>query len=218
MTGDVQRIAHEMRRYGPTAEPTLLDASGAALASVTLTLFDPDLPDATVRLGVRDGALVVEALEPAGHPMYRALVNAAIEDRLHVLLRSLCASGAVDVDGARVAVRGAHVYPRIMSEWHPTPSGLRRLEEWRRKGPLTAVAGFLACIATVALVLADLAHPIVILPVPGLAIWSWATLRRARSGGDVVQGASTHAEHVRRARAQAGSIDAAVNRARGLSH
>jgi hypothetical protein len=218
MTGDVQRIAHEMRRYGPTAEPTLLDASGAVLASVTLPISDPDLPGATVRVGVRSGALVVEALEPAGHPMYRAIVNAAIEERLRVILRSLCCSGAVDGEGARVAARHAHVYPRIMPEWHPTPSGLRRLEEWRRRGPLMAVAGFLACLTTVALVLADLAHPVVILPVPGLAIWSWATLRRARSGGDVVQGASTHAEHVQRARAQAGSIDTAVNRARGLSH
>lgn len=218
MTGDVQQIAHEMRRYGPTAVPALLDASGSPLACATLPLVDADMPDATVRVGMRDGTLVVEALEPTGHPMYRALVNAAIEERLRVLLRSLCASGAVDVNGARVSARDACVYPQVIPEWHPTPSCLRCLEEWRRKGAAMAVAGFLACLATISLVLVDLAHPIVILPVPGLAIWSWATLRRARSDGNVVQGAETHAEHVQRARAQAGSIDTAVNRARGLSH
>lgn len=218
MTGDVQRIAHEMRRYGPPADTTLLDDSGTSLASVTLPLDDPDLPEATVRIAVRDGALVVEALEPAGHPMYKAIVNAAIESRLRIVLKSLCCAGGTDASGVRISVRDGVVYPAAMPEWHPTPSGLRRLEDWRRKGPVMAAAGLLACLAAIALVMAGLAHPIVILPVPGLAFWSWGLLRRARSGAGVVAGAASHAEHVGRARAQTASIATAASRARGLSH
>ena len=224
MTHDMNRLAQDMRRYGAAAEPVMLDENGARVECVVMAMGEesPDLAGTTALLRIADDVMIVENLEPAGDPAFRAMVNERIEHHLGELCRRVAAAewdgGFVDATGQRLRAVNVMAYPSVMREWHGGPRASADMSGFDERARMLVAAAAFAVVMTVGLVAFDLAHPFVLVLVPGVALWAWTMVRDGRGRAGVTSGASTYAEHVRRAKAQAASITTAAIRARGLSN
>ena len=224
MVQDMNRLAQDMRRYGLAAEPVMLDEHGGPVDCVLMAMGEesPDLAGTTALLRIRDDVMVVENLEPAGDPAFRAMVNERIEHHLGQLCRRIAAAGSdegfVDARGRRHLCSNIMAYPSGMREWHASPRADGDMSGLEERGRVLVAAAAMAIVLTIGLVAMDLAHPFVLVLVPGVALWAWTMMRHARDGAGMASGASTYAEHVRRAKAQAASITTAAIRARGFSN
>jgi hypothetical protein len=179
--------------------------------------YSQDLRGGDVEIAVEDGGLVVRALHPEGHAMFRAMPNDGIEHHVRLAMRALLLATADhpirDIDGRRVTATDCTLYPAHMEDAPRIPADHAGRDAKTR---LVVTAGILAILMTGILIGAGLAHPLVLLLVPGVGIGAWSLLQATRAHGGAMS-LPDYPTHLRRGRAQARSISRAASRARGLS-
>lgn len=205
----------------PAADPRIVEGFGReTVDSIKLPLGPvcSDLEGTEVEVRIEDGAMVVASLHPSGDPLFKAMPNACIEERVRMALtrfaKSTAADPATDALGGAVHAEGCILYPPHMDDM-PRPVE-RRTGAMIGEGNLAAL-GVAVVLGTLLLVATGMVHPLVLMLVPGVGIGAWALFQARGRETASVTSLPGYEQHLRRGRAQAISISRAASRARGLS-
>lgn len=199
---------------------SLRDEGGATVDLVTADLgrVSEDLHGCFAQIAVRDGVLIIERLAPERHPAFLAMPNSGIEAVAALALRMVRTEaggeGFVCRDGRLLRADGVLVAPEPQS--FPDVVETVRPPEARARDIRLSAISVAAAGGAIGLASSGVIDPIVMIAVPAPLLYGWALYRRALRSALMERILPLLNEHAGRLAAQAKSITAAANRARGL--